>query len=134
MIENYEKLNTMNEYVVVDIISEMRTFLRKRYVMVDVELDTETGFSFVVFDKLNKYDSIENILKRLDGELVIEKIFNINEQAKYYLSDEFDCTVVDVGVDKRIGRNGINKNFFYIKFLYDDELKRAKTNWMTRNR
>lgn len=134
-MDNYEnKTKNKDRYLVADTIFGMRKMLSKRYKVIDVELDCETGFCFLVFDTYEFYKTLEDIKKDNDGKIIIEKIFNINEQAKYYLKEEFGATVIDVGIDKRMLKNGNYKNFFYIKFLCDNKLFVPKNKWMRNNR
>jgi len=114
-------------YERVDSMIKMKDYLRKGYKIVSFEIEKEYGFCIATFDIESKYKPIEDI-----EDIHVEKIYN-SEQADYYLKQEFECTVVDVGKEKKQTKNG-EKDFIYVKFLVDDKFKIPKTMWMCRQR
>lgn len=121
-----------NGYQRVDELVIMRQLLKDNYVLKDIEIDTSNGFCTATFDIENKSKDIRDIMSKSSG-VHVEKLFNVT-QINYYLTEDFDCTVVDVGIDKRKLKNGDYKNFFYVKFLYDENLKVPKKKWMSNDR
>lgn len=116
------------KYVKITSLNEMRRILEKGYKLIEIELDKSSGMCISTFDIHNKYKE-----EKTTDKIIVEKIFNL-QQIKYYLSEEFNCRVVGLGVDKRKLKNGKFKTFFFVKFLYDNNLKIPKDNWMKNKR
>jgi len=131
-LNNEENNEENNGYVRIDSISTMKQLISEFYVLKELDIDRNTGYTIATFDIDNKYDNYMDKNISPDNKIHIEKLFN-PDQVKFYLNSKFGCTVVDVGSVKKETKKGY-KNFVYVKFLVDDKLMIPKKIWIERTR